>query len=241
MRHQGPATLRRALRVAGVLAGVVAGVLAGCLPARAVPFTLNLNGVVTSASFDPFDPLGGAVQAGSPMLALLNFDSDAVDAAPGPNLGSYTVSGGSLGFAALVGSVLFPVLRTVNISVVDGVAGGPDQYTVFASEGVQDGLSDWFGVSILLQDDSGTAITGDALPLGRPDLSRFGVRSIDLSGQFTNVDGVFMQYEVQGLLTPVDAPGTLALLGAAVAVAAGLRGRRSTRPSRPAVTRPVLS
>ena len=111
--------------------------------------------------------------------------------------------GGTLGFAAVVGSVLFPVLRTVNISVVDGVGGGPDQYTVFASEGVQDGLSDYFSASILLQDDGGTAIAGDALPLTLPDLSQFGVRSFALSGQYTNLDGVFMQYEVLGQLTPV--------------------------------------
>lgn len=228
MRHQALAPkLMRTL----LLASVLASVLAGSLPAQAGPFTLNLNGVVSSVNFDPVDPLGGAVQAGTPMLAVLNFDSDAVDAAPGPNLGSFTVGGGTLGFAAVVGSVLFPVLRTVNISVVDGVGGGPDQYTVFASEGVQDGLSDYFSASILLQDDGGTAIAGDALPLTLPDLSQFGVRSFALSGQYTNLDGVFMQYEVLGQLTPVDAPGTLALLGAAVAATAGLRGRR-LRPGR---------
>lgn len=213
---------------------VAAGLLACCLTVGATPFTLTLHGVVSDVMWDPDDPLGGAVRAGTPMLAYLNFDSDAVDAAPSPNLGSYTVSGGTFGFAAVVGAVLFPVLRTVNLSVVDGVGGGPDQLTVFASEGVQDGLSDHFSVSILLQDDSGTAISGDDLPLTLPALSRFGQRSFDLSGQYTNVDGVFMQYEVQGLLTPpdtpVDTPGTAALLAAAVVAAAGLRGRRRARP-----------
>ncbi len=207
--------------------------LACCLPAQATPFTLNFEGVVTDANFDPFDPLGGAVHAGSTLYSYLNSDSAAADAAAGPNLGSYTVSGGTYGFAGVIDGIVFPVMRTVNISVFDGPLGGPDQYTVFASEGVQDGLSDYFSLSILLQDDSGTAITGDALPTTLPDSARFGTRTFNFFGQYTNVDGVFVQYEVQGLITPatpVSSPGTLALLAAAGAAAALARGRRSGSP-----------
>lgn len=208
---------------AALLAG---GALALCLPAHATPFTLNFEGVVTQAGFDPFDPLGGAVHAGTPLYSYLNFDSAATDAAASPNLGSYTVSGGTYGFAGYLGSVLFPIMRTVNISVLDGMAGGPDQYTVFASEGVQDGLSDYFSLSILLQDDSGTALSGDALPTTLPDIARYGIRTFDFFGQYTNLDGVFVQYEVQGVITPVSSPGTPGLLAAAAVAAALVRGRR---------------
>lgn len=216
--------------VHGLSAAALCALLAVPCVAHAAPVTLNLTGITTQAVFDPFDPLNGAVQSGSPMYAYLNFDSAAADAAPEPGIGSYTVSGGTYGLAAFLGNVLFPVMRTVNLTIVDGAAGGPDLLTLFASEGVQDGLSDYFSMSVLLEDDSGTAFSSDVLDWAALDLGRFNAGSFGLTGQFTNLDGVFVQYEALGAMAlPVPEPGTLALLAAAGLAALSRRtGRRRT-------------
>ena len=163
----------------------------------------------------------GAVTVGSRLYSYLNFDSSVADAAPGADLGSYTLSGGSYGFAPVVGNIVFPLMRTVNISIVNGVGAGPDQYSVFASEGSAGGLGDYFTLSILLQDDTGLAFNSDALPSTVPDLGQFAVRTFDLTGQYTDLNGDFIQYEVQGQLQPVPEPGTLGLVALALLAGAG--------------------
>lgn len=210
-----------------IAAGIVTASSALSGPIWAAPITLNFVGQVTQTSFDPFDPLMGAVTVGSPLYSFLNFDTNAVDAAPSPNLGSYTLSGFPYGFAPFVGSIAFPLMRTVNISIVNGVGGGPDQYSVFASEGTAGGLGDYFSMSILLDDATGTAFSSDALPAGIPDLSRFAVRTFVLAGQYTNTNSDFIQYEIQGNVS-VPEPSTagivaLALLGCAATARWGRR------------------
>ena len=111
-------------RAAAAVVLTAAATLSG--PVLADAITLNFAGTVTQTSFDPFDPLSGAVVAGSPFYSYLNFDTNAADAAASPNLGSYTLSGFPYGFAAVIGPVVFPVMSTVNISIVDGVGGGPE-------------------------------------------------------------------------------------------------------------------
>lgn len=199
--------------------------------ARAEPITLNLEGTVTQVVFDPFDPLAGAVAPGSGLYTYLNFDTSAVDAAPSPQLGSYTLSGGSYGLAAVVGPVLFPVMHSVNISIVDGVGGGPDQYTVFAWEGVAGGLGDYFSMSILLQDDTGTAFGSDALPGTLPDIGRFNLRGFTLAGQYTDIDSNFIQYEVQGDIGPAAVPEPAALGLVSLALAGCALASRRRRPA----------
>jgi len=199
--------------------------------ALATPVTLNFEGTVSQAQFDPFDPLNGAVGPGSPLYTYLNFDTAVVDADASPNLGSYTLSGGAYGLAALIGPILFPIMHSVNISVVNGIGGAPDQYAVFAWEGTAGGLGDYFSMSILLQDDSGTVFDSDALPVGLPDIGRFDVSSFDISGQYTNLDGQFIQYEVLGDISPaatVPEPAALSLVSLALlgCVGATLRQRR---------------
>ena len=217
-------------RAAAAVVLMAAATLSG--PVLADAITLNFAGTVTQTSFDPFDPLSGAVVAGSPFYSYLNFDTNAADAAASPNLGSYTLSGFPYGFAAVIGPVVFPVMSTVNISIVDGVGGGPDQYSVFAWEGNAGGLGDYFSISILLQDDSGTAFSNDVLPPGMPELSRFSLRSFDLTGQYTDTSNTFIQYEVQGNLT-VPEPSTAGLAALALfgCVATARVGRYSRRPT----------
>lgn len=198
---------------------VAATALAGSGPASASPVTLNFTGVVDQIQFDPFDPLGGAVQPGTRLYSHLNFDTAAPDANPAPDQGSYTLSGGTYGLAVLLGNIVFPPLDTVNISVIDGGGGLPDYYTVFASGGSAGGLNDYFTTTITLIDLTGTAITGDALPTTLPNLAAYSSAQFGMTGQYTNLNGDFIQYEVQGHLVPEPASlglAVLALLASAV-------------------------
>jgi len=193
--------------------------------AWAAPITFNFSGVVAQTVFDPFDPFGGAVQTGSSLYTYVNFDSVATDAIPGAGAGSYSWSGGTYGLAAFVGSLAFPVMRSLSISVVDGDLGGPDQYLVFASEGIAGGLGDYFSMSMLLEDGTGSAFSSDALPLTSPDFSKFATRSFTLNGQYTDASGEFIQYEVQGNLV-IPEPHTAALVGLGMLGCAVVRTRR---------------
>lgn len=183
-------------------------------PVMAAPIALNFAGVVTQAIFDPYDPLGGAVQAGSRLLAYMNFDSATPDSIADAGTGSYSWSDGANGLSAVVGGVIFPLMRSLTISVVNGPPGGIDQYLVFASEGTAGGLGNYFSMSMLLEDATGNAFIDDTLPTTTPDLDRFAVRSFTLNGQYTSTTGTFIQYEVQGLLAvPEPASAALVALG----------------------------
>ena len=194
---------------------------------EASPFTLNFSGTVTQSIFDPYPstPLIGAIQFGSPLYSYLNFDTTAPDLAPATDTGSYTMTGFPYGMSVVIGSVVFPIMHSVNISIADNYSGGIDQYLVYAWEGLQGGLSDFQSMSILLQDDTGTAFSSDALPSTMPDLSQFSVSSFTLAKQYTAADGNFYQYEIQGNVVPE--PGTVALLG--VGLLAGVAGYRKKR------------
>ncbi|MCV2371337.1 PEP-CTERM sorting domain-containing protein [Roseateles oligotrophus] len=196
--------------------------------AHSAPVTFNFAGQVTQTVFDPFDPLSGAVQVGTPMYSYMNFDTSASDLNPAADVGSYAWTGGTYGFAAVLGSVLFPVMHSLSISVVDGAPGGIDQYLVHAWEGTQAGLNDYFSISLTLQDDTGTAFSSDALPSTRPDLGKFALRSFVLTGQYTDLNSNFIQYEVQGNLVPE--PATLALTGLGLLGCAGFSRRGKKLP-----------
>ena len=204
--------MRNKLKHSAVVLALAAATAYGGL-ADATPFTLNFQGNVTQTVFDPYDPLGGAVHFDSSMYSYLNFDSSATDAIPAdPNTGSYTLTGGTYGMAVVIDSVVFPVMHSVNISIANDYSGGIDQYLVYAWEGTQGGLGDFFSMSMLLQDNTGTAFNSDALPLTMPDLSLFTIRTFDITGQYTDLNGTFFQYEIQGNVVPE--PGTVTLLSA---------------------------
>ena len=208
---------KMATQAVGWAAAAALGLGALALPGLAVaaPVTLNFAGQVSQTSFDPFDPFSGAVHAGTPMSSYLNIDTSTADSAPASDFGSYTWSGGTFGLGVLMGAVMFPTLRSVNISIIDGSPGAFDQYLMYAWEGVAGGLADFFSMTMLLQDDTGTALNSDALPTGVPDLGRFAIRTFTASGQYTDVNGDFIQYEVQGNL--VSEPGSVVLVGIALA------------------------
>jgi hypothetical protein len=231
-------------RVVAVGMLAAAATISGAALAR--PITLNFSGTVTQTSFDPFDPWAGAVGVGSDFYAYLHFDDDAVDAASSPHLGAYTLSGFPFGLVAVVGPVLVPQMDTVSIAIVDAVGGGSDQYSVFASEGAAGGLGDHFSLSMLFEDESGTALSGDALPSTVPDLNRFSTKTFTLFGQYTDTEGALIQYEVQGNVLPMPAPGAaelacLALLGCALASRRLPPRPRSRQPLRRTPAAPAAS
>lgn len=205
--------------------------LGASAPLGAAPVTFTFQGAVTQVSVDPTGPLAGLIGPGSPILAYLNFDTAAPDADASPQLGSYTFSGFPFGVAPIVGPVVFLVMHAVNISVVDGVAGvGPDLYSVFAWEGSAGGLGDYFSLSLLLEDDTGSAFSSDALPSGLPELSRFSTSTLLISGQYTDLNQTFVQYEIQGRLLPEPATFSLVALALSGCVAAGRRQWRAAVP-----------
>jgi len=72
---------------------------------------------------------------------------------------------------------------------------------------------------MLLEDATGTAFSGDALPISVPDYSPFAFGSLSLKGPCTDVNGGFVQYDVRGRLLPgadaVAEPSTLGPAGVA--------------------------
>lgn len=219
-------------RVQGLAAALLSGALLAGGFADAHPITQSLEGTVNQSQFDPFDPLGGALGPGSHLSAYLTFDTEAIDSSASPDIGSYTFSGGPYGVATRVDGIAFPPMSTVNISLVNGAGSGPDQYSVFAWEGSADGLGDFFSLSVLLQDDTGTVFDGVEWPATWPALDRFHVRSFFLTGQYTDPDGQFIQYEIQGdiALAAVPEPAVLTLASLALLCGLGASRRPRTRP-----------
>jgi hypothetical protein len=164
------------------------------------------------------------VQVGSRLGLTLQFDNPAVDAAADPNFGSYAFSGGTYGLFASLGAWSV-ALHSFTISIINGTAGGPDLLAVYATNGVEGGLNDFSSLSMLLQDDSGTAFSSDALPSSLGDIGQFNVSTFDLIQQFTDANGNFVQYEIQGNLVPE--PTTFALVFGGLLSCAVARHRQS--------------
>lgn len=225
------ATARSGWVRAGTLALTAALLVSPGLDACAAPVTVLLQGEVTQEQFDPFDPLGARVVVGSPMHAFLNFDDAAADAAGDSGLGVYALVGGTWGVATVIGSVLFPTLHAVTVSVLDGAGTGPDEIALVASEGNFSGLNDAFVMTMLFVDPSGTALSGDTLTLpSTAVLARFAQRGFVYAGQYTDADTAFVQFEIQGRFSVPEPPGGLGLPWLAAAVVT-LRGWRSTQPA----------
>jgi hypothetical protein len=172
--------------------------------AQAIPITFSFTGGVTN---DPF----GVSSPGAPISGDYTFESTAVDAIPAADTGSYTSIGPGFGFNATVDGMPFSVSGSLNVSVVNSLV---DQYLVTATDGT-------LTLELFFQDNTGTALTSDALPLTPPLLTAFAIRDFRLFGpdaEFTgSVDTLVCSTGCNGGGGTVPEPGTLWLLGASLA------------------------
>ncbi|MFN7727207.1 MAG: PEP-CTERM sorting domain-containing protein [Rubrivivax sp.] len=196
----------------------------GVSPATAAPAAYQWGGDVTQVSFDPVDPTGGAVQAGSRLGLTLRFDTATADALADPHTGAYAFTGPPFGVFVQLGSWAV-VLRNITIAIVDGTGSDPDQLLVYATEGLDAGLSDFMSFSLVLQDDSGSAFNSDALPTTLDSLGGFNVADFAFRQQFTDTMGQFVQVDMQGHVVPEPTTVGLVLCG----LAGGLFGRYRAR------------
>lgn len=218
--------------VMAVVGWVCAGAAAPCV---AAPITFDFTGSVTTTTFIPNDPFGGTIGAGTTFSGSYTFESTAADGNPFSTDGSYSVLGLPYLFTVTIGSFTFSTSDILSINVGDGAV---DAYSVLACAGGPF----CFGSSaqLFLQDDQGTALTGDGLPLSAPLLSAFEVATLTFTGfvndNFAQINGQLETLVCSAGCTPVNEPvsepATLVLVGSAL-TALRLRswGRRRTPPS----------
>jgi hypothetical protein len=172
--------------------------------AQAIPITFSFTGGVTN---DPF----GLSSLGAPISGNYTFESTAVDAIPAANTGSYTSIGPGFGFNATVDGNPFSVSGSLNVSVLNSLI---DQYLVTATDGT-------LTLELFFQDNTGTALASDALPLTPPPLAAFAIREFRLfapDAEFTgSVDTLVCSAGCNGTGGTIPEPGTLWLLGASLA------------------------
>jgi hypothetical protein len=203
-------------------------------PCAAAPVTFDFSGSVTSATFVPGDPFGGAIGVGTEFSGSYTFESTALDNIPFATHGSYYAFGVPYIFTVTIGGFTFATSDSQNINVGNGPA---DQYSVVACAGGPFCFgSTW---QIFMEDVDGTALGSDALPATPPLLSAFETALFSFRG-FVNDNLVDITGQLETLTcsagcppvgTPVPEPGTILLVGSALA-ALRLRRGRGSRSSR---------
>jgi hypothetical protein len=171
-----------------IAAVMTALALLGCgSEARAVPITFSFGGSVTSTNFDPDDPFAGTIGFGSAISGSYSFESTSVDAAAGPQTGSYWSFGPSALMLVNIAGNTFNTGGLLNIGVANDFAGPVDQYTVLSAIGTA-------SIEVFLQNIGGTAFASDALPLVAPNLASFPIRNFSL----IDSDWLGNQIEIMG-------------------------------------------
>jgi hypothetical protein len=209
---------------------LVAGLCAGwAAPCVAAPITYSFTGSVTQATFLPSDPFGGAIGIGTAFSGSYTFESTATDSNAVATNGSYIMMGMPYVFTATIGGFTFATSDALNINLANGAT---DQLSVLGCAGGPFCFgSTW---SLFLDDADGTALSSDALPIPAPLLSAFEValfgfrgfvddRFVDIVGQ---LDSLACSAGCEPVGTPVPEPGTMLLVGSALA-ALRLRRRRT--------------
>jgi hypothetical protein len=167
------------------------------------------------------DEVFGDVNPGTLFSGFFTFDPTALDGAPGdPSTGSYSATGSPYNFSIDIGGHTFSTSDLVNVAVLNS---NVDQYSAL-------GLTNGLELSILLQDNTGSIFSSDALPTVPPSLSTFTLKDFHLvaaldSGQ-VQYDGVIDSFNA------VPEPSSLLLVvsGAAFVLIAR-RGQTHTTKS----------
>ena len=191
-----------------LIAVFVSGALS---PAAAAVITFSFTGTVTSV---PVDEVGTGVDFGTAIEGIYTFEATADDLIPGGSMASHQMAGPPYGLTVDIGGNLFGTSDSLAVNVFDGIV---DQYGVLACSGGLD-CSGELSIEIFLQDDSGSALGSDLLPLTPPDLASFAIRDFHL---FTP-DGSQPQLQIvgtidtlvcmEGCAVSAPEPGALVLL-----------------------------
>lgn len=209
---------KRFVTVAAAASLTAAAVGLVTVSAQAAPITVAFSGIVNIAG----TALSPSIVVGSPITGSYTFDSNATNTSATPaNTGDYAVTS----FTATVGGFTF---STVSPTLDLFVEVNTGEYSVSGSGigGTVNGHSlDVFGLST----NNGQVITTTALPLTPPPALPPATYVLELSFGLPPAQGV-----VDGIIssiavvsnTAIPEPGSLILLGTAIA---GLAGRRSTR------------
>lgn len=181
--------------------------------------TCGVNAEVVSFTFagsltqDAF----GLSHFGAPVSGSYSFDSLAIDDIADPGTGSYTSIGPGFGFSVVVDGTPYATFGALNIGIQ---AGMPGAYLV---TGVGGGLT----LELVLLDDTGSAVAGDALPLLAPSLSGFSVREFRLFAPDAEFTATLQQ--LQGSAAGVPEPDTAVLLLAGLTTLLARRRRPRRR------------
>jgi hypothetical protein len=203
---------------------IALGLPALSIPALAGPLFFNFTGTVTQTNFDPSDPFGGSIVFGTPITGTYVFDSATPDSDPSGSSGSYQHAGAPYGLSINIGGNVFSTNDFLAVNVLNG--GGFDQYGVLACVGGSAAcFSGDFSVSILMQDNTGTALASDALPGTAPSLAAFQSATIAFNRNYFDDAGTFFQIQIDGTLdsliaVPEPSTAVSVLLGIALAAVA---------------------
>jgi hypothetical protein len=192
--------------------------LAMACAAHAVPTTFVYTGHLTQiASLDPAspfpDPITDDPSNPTTFFGAFTFDSLAADGIPGdPQTGSYASTGSPFHFSLSLGGLFFD-FAGVNIGVLNDYPFPiGDQYQALYFENPTDDNPTGIQLLVQLTDLSGTAFTGDSLPLTPPLLPAFTFTNFfftdTIAGNQAEVAGVIDSLQEQ----QVPEPATLILL-----------------------------
>lgn len=174
-----------------------------------------------SITQDPF----GLSQPGAPVSGHFSFESTAPDDIANPTQGSYTSTGAAYGFSVVVDGAAYATQGLLNIGTQTG---SPGLYLVT-------GMANDLLLELVLSDDSGLAVSSDALPLAAPALDAFTVRDFRLFAPDAEFTAALLR--LQGgapASVPEPAPALLLLAGLA-GVSGWLAARRRSGATFPNV------
>lgn len=188
-------------------------VLVALLPAAAsgVPITYAWTGTITSVH----SGLSSALSVGTAVSGFLVIDSEQPDIVPGnPNFGSYETFPGPPEFSYVLGGYSVASLA----GTVQVTNGAPDEFAVrgLSATGPDVGAFELQEMHVVLRDQQGTALGGDALPSSL-DLSQFETETIELFFfDFGNVDVGTVVATLSTFSVTVPEPSTALTLGLAL-------------------------